>query len=694
MHLSFDHAKPKEKDAGQVSREEAEKSLHRQEDANHDRQTENTSSGIQGKTLEKSMIITEDVKATSYSEISGSQGSSDTNNEDSVNSIEKERGKTSETLEATNFSSDSSNISMEEKTMQNLAEARVALKRLKSIIKTVSQARHSALNTVDAAEEKSSQSDSDIGGEDGAKTAQSKVSSIKSTQTVVEKQSTVQKAGNPHRTGRRGESGLIMPKSHSGRREDKAKTVISEETKFAKQKGESVVINKNGPGLKLDKVTSKNTREISDSELLFEEPKGSHLFGPKHTPPLDNKDVLVQAKKCQNVGRKKRKGEAFTMECLTQDVGTQTQGSTSETDLLVQKFVSKTEFSKPATNSEQTGSDLSQLQSDAEKVLIKQTFAEEILTTTSSNINASDRSSDAKVLEKSERKTSSVDDAFKSVIADEKGENAKENSETPLKGDRHSDSKAAVKKGKASTEDVMKRKAGDKQSESEKSNGKSSINCDEKSEMKTTKDGEKIIPSDQEREMKHDEEVASKNSDAKVLEKNELKISAVEDDGKSKTNDKEVKTFKEPSLENEKSEVKIHTAGNVKSKSSDNGNENLKQHERATSGKNPETTNRGHRSTSSKPKKEQTDTDSKSRKTINSDKAGQNIKEKIKEAEFLHKVGAGSNVFETSFLNVHTSGSLHELSDEECKHIEGVHALVIRNKQFSAWLSLDTKNIE
>ena len=66
----------------------------------------------------------------------------------------------------------------------------------------------------------------------------------------------------------------------------------------------------------------------------------------------------------------------------------------------------------------------------------------------------------------------------------------------------------------------------------------------------------------------------------------------------------------------------------------------------------------------------------------------------VKEVDYIHKVGAGSSVFETSFLNVPTSGSLQELGDEECKHIEGVQALVVRNRYFSAWLSLDTKNIE
>lgn len=45
-------------------------------------------------------------------------------------------------------------------------------------------------------------------------------------------------------------------------------------------------------------------------------------------------------------------------------------------------------------------------------------------------------------------------------------------------------------------------------------------------------------------------------------------------------------------------------------------------------------------------------------------------------------------------MNVHTGGSVQELNDGECRHIEGIQALVIRNKQFSAWLSLDTKNIE
>lgn len=118
--------------------------------------------------------------------------------------------------------------------------------------------------------------------------------------------------------------------------------------------------------------------------------------------------------------------------------------------------------------------------------------------------------------------------------------------------------------------------------------------------------------------------------------------------------------------------------------------------------KNPKNTNGG----KSKLEKRQTRLDSSVTKELpaKSDKSSKannvqfkrspDIKEQVNSAEFLHSVGAGSSVFETSFMNVQTDGSLQDLSDEECRHIEGVRALIVRNKQFSAWLSLETKNID
>ena len=65
-----------------------------------------------------------------------------------------------------------------------------------------------------------------------------------------------------------------------------------------------------------------------------------------------------------------------------------------------------------------------------------------------------------------------------------------------------------------------------------------------------------------------------------------------------------------------------------------------------------------------------------------------------KAGECVDKVGAGANVFETSFMNVNTDGSVYDLDEEKCGRVQGIEALIARNKLFSAWLSLETKDVK
>lgn len=649
--MSSDHSRAKKQQASQIRKKESE---HSQQDSNQ-QTTENMSSKIQSASQEKTMFVTQAVKATPHSETI--QRYSNTNGQERVNSNGKERGKASETLNATNSPSENSNVSVEEQTMQNLAEARLALNRLKSIIETVSRVRESASSTVGVTEGRGSKSDSDSDSENKDETVsdQGKSSSIKSTPISDERESQVKRVGNPGRMGRRGESGLKILK----REKDAAKTVITEKTNIPRQKGESTLMSKNGPGFKLDKIASKNTRELSNAELLFEE--GSRPIGPKHTPPLESKRMLVQAKNCGNIGRKKSKGEAYAMNCLTQD--SSTQSLTTESDEGIQQSVSKTEFSKAATKerSETTGSSF--VQSDAEANLMKQTSADKISTTPVSNANVSDLTSEATVVEKSEMKTSDAKDVNSETINKER-DSVKENIEVAT------ETKVVEQdKMKTAAEDVVNDKTSDKEGLTQH---------------------EQMMSS------------GSKTSDAKVDEKSQVKLSSVEDVVDSKPSHEKSENFKDVRRssasdgknshdeEREKSEMKTST-----SKSSDKKGETSKQRDRATTtgGKTYEQRSKGQKATT-KVNPEQKNAEFKSSKAFNSDKASQNIKDRVKEAEYLHRIGAGSSVFETSFMNVHTGGSVQELNDGECRHIEGIQALVIRNKQFSAWLSLDTKNIE
>ena len=158
-----------------------------------------------------------------------------------------------------------------------------------------------------------------------------------------------------------------------------------------------------------------------------------------------------------------------------------------------------------------------------------------------------------------------------------------------------------------------------------------------------------------------------------VPENNGEKFSTTYDDARSKTRDEEGY--------NNKDSGRPDTSGVVKNPKNANGEKSKAE-------------KRQNRLDSSATKELPAKSDKSSKLNEVKFKPSPNMKEKVNSAEFLHSVGAGSSVFETSFMNVQTDGSLQDLSEEECRHIEGVQALIVRNKQFSAWLSLDTKNIE
>lgn len=636
---------------------ESKKSAHNQQDSSHGK--ENDSADMQIKSLEKAKSMSETTQASSDSKTKLKP--SDTNDEENGSKIWKENGKTSGTLEATNPHLDNSSVSVEEKTMHDLEEARLALHRLKNIIKTVTH-----VNSASQTEDKELQTEED------AKTIPNKQSSVKSASKVLEKKSEVIKKGSAGPKGRRGESGLKMLKRdatvNARSKEDSTRTVIVDDAKLAKQKGESTLMSKNGPGAaKFDKFASKNTRrEISTAELLLEQPKGSLSSGPKHTPPLKEKDALVQARNCENLGRKKRKGEAFPAECLTPDHSKQAQSS--NTDVAIEQVLTTTEFSKAAINEQSTTrSDTPPLDSDGEAVLMKQTSADEISATTSSDSSASERTSEAKVLKKSDNKTAIADDAVKSKTRDSEGEDIKGASGASTNGNNNNlEVKTVSDVSVESKTSDRKIEIGKATSGSENPDAKILEKSQRKTSVAEDVTESKVSDSEIEIEKQHDQATTvngNENPAAKGLEKRQRKTSAAKDVAKIKVSDKEVDNDKELG----------GATTSVVNKNPENSSE----------GRAPSNINQELPTADYKPTKE-----------LKAKKASLSIKEQVKNVEFLHSAGAGSSVFETSFMNVQTDGSLQELSEDECRHIEGVQALVVRNKQFSAWLSLDTKNIE
>lgn len=60
----------------------------------------------------------------------------------------------------------------------------------------------------------------------------------------------------------------------------------------------------------------------------------------------------------------------------------------------------------------------------------------------------------------------------------------------------------------------------------------------------------------------------------------------------------------------------------------------------------------------------------------------------------FYTTAAGSSVFEARILGVMTDGSVQELNDDRCHHINGFEALILRNEKFSAWVSIELKKIK
>jgi len=594
--------------SSQSKTSEAGKSTHTQQDSNLGKQ--NTSYDKQVNSL-KAKSPSDAIEASP--DPNTNLKNSGTKDEESGESTSKTNG----TLDATNSQSDSSNVPAEERNMHDLEEARLALNRLKSVIKTVTRV-NSASQTVDITEDKGKRAEKE------KQTVSNKPSLDQGPSITREQKSGINNSDQRKvSAGRRGESGTKVLKRESGvetrNNEDTAKSVIVEDAKLAKQKGESILMSKNGPG---SNFASKNTREMASAELLFEHQhaKASLSLGPKHTPPLKEKESFVQVKNCANIGRKKRKGEAFTADCVTLDTSKQVESSNKRGDEATDQSLTTSELSEAATNKPPaaTKSDIHPFDSDSEAVLMKQTSVDEISATKSADSVASDRTSEAKVIEESQNKTNSAEDVVKSEIS--------------------------VKKGV----------------------DKPCTNANKNSEVKTA-DG--VSAKTKASHGKQHEQAATRSS------------------------------------ENPETDVLENGGGNIaeaksaKNKEGDKKVDKANDHIRATTviTENPENSSDGRGSVvsaSSKVNQELPTTDYKARQVLDAKKASQNIKEQVKNAEFLHSVGAGSSVFETSFMNVHTDGSLQDLSDEECRHIEGVEALIVRNKQFSAWLSLDTKNIE
>lgn len=538
----------------------------------------------------------------------------DRNGQDEERTIWKEKRVMSESLKARNSRLNNSKFSIEMKTMQDLEEARLALTRLKHVMKTVTHT-NSATQTVKITEEKVLQ------GENGAKTNVEKTSCVESISTLQEKEMTVKK-GN---TGRRGESGFKTMKRGAGfnnpSEDGFAGSVIADDGKFVKQKGESIVLSKNDPGSKFDYlIPSKNTRDNVIAESLFEQLKGSVPSGPKHTPPLKDKAFLPSVRNCEDLGRKKLKGEAVSAECLTQDSKKQTHGTSAGRDVGVESFVSTTEFTKAEEN-ELSTDERTLLDSDGEVVLMKQTLADEISANVPTDSLLSERTSEAKVLEQSEKKNN---------------RNTKVNI-----GSTASDNNN-LKVNSVESVSATQIKGSDLEIESKKHHWK-------------------INPGEYEK------------PNSNVPENNGEKFSTAYDDARSKTRDEEDY--------NNKDSGRPDTNGVVKNPKNANGEKSKAE-------------KRQNRLDSSATKELPAKSDKSSKLNEVKFKPSPNMKEKVNSAEFLHSVGAGSSVFETSFMNVQTDGSLQDLSEEECRHIEGVQALIVRNKQFSAWLSLDTKNIE
>ena len=533
------------------------------------------------------------------------QNSEALNEGESMNSIAKE-GKANTERRIKKAAPDNKNISVEAKATQNLEEARLALNRLEDVVHTVRQNRKTAASVSDTV-----------------------ASSAEGTQSAGDKESRV--TNRKARRSRRGETGQKLSSNDADGKEDSAKTVITEEIKIPRPKGEPMYMSKNGPSV--DKVLSKNTREIPSADEMFEDRKEDKPFGPKHTPPLESKHVFSRTNNCASLGGKKRKGEVFALNCLPQVPSTESEEVTKQAE------VSESEFSE-AENKQETKSETNNylpLQSDSEAVSMVNTSFDEMSATGSSHSSSTNDSLETEAAEKQGTKTT---DAKVLVNSVERSEDRNVGSKLKSKLSEQSEMITVMRNGCVADSKLSDCQA-TKLQHTVASAKKLSAKEAEKAEDKTP-------PLETEPIGKESEDVArlsrgssraSKRSVEKKQTKSHLKMSA------------------SASLEGDyNNEEKRKVKPSVATLKSQQKSPDLKTSRAATS---------------------------------------QKIKDgAVKEVDYIHKVGAGSSVFETSFLNVPTSGSLQELGDEECKHIEGVQALVVRNRYFSAWLSLDTKNIE
>ena len=533
------------------------------------------------------------------------QNSEGLNEGESMNSIAKE-GKANTERRIKKAAPDNKNISVEAKATQNLEEARLALNRLEDVVHTVRQNRKTAASVSDTV-----------------------ASSAEGTQSARDKESRV--TNRKARRSRRGETGQKLSSNDADGKEDSAKAVITEEIKIPRPKGEPMYMSKNGPSV--DKVLSKNTREIPSADEMFEDRKEDKPFGPKHTPPLESKHVFSRTNNCASMGGKKRKGEVFALNCLPQVPSTEGEEVTKQAE------VSKSEFSE-AEIKQETKSETNNylpLQSDSEAMSMVNTSFDEMSATGSSHSSSTNDSLETEAAEKQGMKTT---DAKVLVNSDERSEDRNVGSKLKSKLSEQSEMITVMRNGCV---------ADSKLSDCQTTKRQNTVaNAKKLSAKEAEKAEDKTPPLETEPIGKESEDVARLSRGSSRVSKRSVE---------NKQTMSHLKMSASASLEGDyNNEDKRKVKPSVATLKSQQKSPELKTSRAATS---------------------------------------QKIKDgAVKEVDYIHKVGAGSSVFETSFLNVPTSGSLQELGDEECKHIEGVQALVVRNRYFSAWLSLDTKNIE
>ena len=553
--------------------------------------------------------ITDHIESTSeekdaFTLYSQSKQNSEALNEgESMNSIAKE-GKANTERRIKKAAPDNKNISVEAKATQNLEEARLALNRLEDVVHTVRQNRKTAASVSDTV-----------------------ASSAEGTQSAVDNESRV--TNRKARRSRRGETGQKLSSNDADGKEDSAKTVITEEIKIPRPKGEPMYMSKNGPSV--DKVLSKNTREIPSADEMFEDRKEDKPFGPKHTPPLESKHVFSRTNNCASMGGKKRKGEVFALNCLPQVPSTESEEVTKQAE------VSTSEFSEAEIKQEIKGEINLPLQSDSETMSVVKTSFGEMSASGSSHSSSTNDSLETEAAEKQGMKTT---DAKALVNSDERSEDRNVGSKLKSKLSEQSEMITVMRNGCVADSKL--------------------------SDCQTTKRQHTVAN--------------AKKLSAKEAEKAEDKTPPLETEPIGKESEDDVRLSRGSSRASKRSVENKQTKSHLKVSASaslegDYNNEDKRKVKPSVATL----------------KSQQKSPELKTSRAATSQKIKDGA---VKEVDYIHKVGAGSSVFETSFLNVPTSGSLQELGDEECKHIEGVQALVVRNRYFSAWLSLDTKNIE